>query len=133
MSGGEAQRIKLSNIIDSGLTGVLYILDEPTTGLHPHDGKMLLNALKHIRDLGNTVLVIEHDTDFISECDHVIDFGPESGPKGGEILFSGMPSEMINNQKSVTGSYLKKKRKRSSAVRLNREEKLQLRRPIHII
>jgi excinuclease ABC subunit A len=110
LSGGEAQRLKLSNIIDSGLTGVLYILDEPTTGLHPHDGKMLLEALKHIRDLGNTVLVIEHDTDFIAACDHVIDFGPESGPNGGEVLFTGTPEEMMNNQYSVTGKYLKKEK-----------------------
>ncbi|MCT4634071.1 MAG: excinuclease ABC subunit UvrA [Firmicutes bacterium] len=115
LSGGESQRLKLSNIIDSALTGVLYILDEPTTGLHPHDGRMLLEALKHIRDLGNTVLVIEHDTDFIRECDHIIDFGPESGPKGGEIVFSGSPEEIINDNKSVTGKYLKEK------VKINNE------------
>lgn len=109
LSGGEAQRLKLSNIIDSGLTGVLYILDEPTTGLHPHDGKMLLEALKHIRDLGNTVLVIEHNTDFIKECDYMIDFGPESGPNGGEIIFAGTPVESASNSKSVTGKYLNKR------------------------
>lgn len=111
LSGGEAQRLKLSNIIDSGLTGVLYILDEPTTGLHPHDGKLLLNALKHIRDLGNTVLVIEHDTEFISACDYVIDFGPESGPNGGEILFTGSPDDMMRDKNSVTGAYLRKEKK----------------------
>jgi len=109
LSGGEAQRLKLSNIIDSGLTGVLYILDEPTTGLHPHDSMMLLRALKHIRDLGNTILVIEHDTDFIKNCDFIIDFGPLSGPKGGEIVFSGTPKDIVNDTKSLTGKYLKEK------------------------
>lgn len=109
LSGGEAQRLKLSNIIDSGLTGVLYILDEPTTGLHPHDGKMLLDALKHIRDLGNTVLVIEHDTDFIKACDYIIDFGPESGPNGGEIVFAGTTKECVVDPKSITGQFLNRK------------------------
>ncbi|MCH4890016.1 excinuclease ABC subunit A [Acidaminobacter sp. JC074] len=109
LSGGEAQRLKLSNIIDSGLTGVLYVLDEPTTGLHPHDGNKLLDALKHIRDLGNTVLVIEHDTDFIGACDHIIDFGPNAGPDGGRIVFSGRPEEIIKSDHSVTGKYMTKK------------------------
>ena len=107
LSGGEAQRLKLSNIIDSGLTGVLYILDEPTTGLHPHDSTMLFEALKHIRDLGNTILAIEHDTDFIEKCDYIIDFGPLSGPNGGEIVFSGTPEDIVNDSKSLTGKYLK--------------------------
>lgn len=106
LSGGEAQRIKLSNIIDSGLTGVLYILDEPTTGLHPHDGKRLLHSLKQIRDLGNTVLVIEHDMDFVNECDHVIDFGPESGIHGGEITAEGSPESLKTNPDSLTGKFL---------------------------
>lgn len=108
LSGGEAQRLKLSNIIDSGLTGVLYILDEPTSGLHPHDSKMLQEALSHIRDIGNTVLVIEHDVDFIKKCDYVIEFGPSSGPDGGEIVFSGTPQDLINDSKSLTGKYLKR-------------------------
>ncbi len=106
LSGGEAQRLKLSNIIDSGLTGVLYVLDEPTTGLHPHDGKRLLEALKHIRDLGNTVLVIEYDTDFIGQCDHVIDFGPGSSPLGGQIVFSGSPHSLVEQVGSLTGRYM---------------------------
>lgn len=109
LSGGEAQRLKLSNIIDSGLTGVLYILDEPTTGLHPHDGKMLLKALRKVRDLGNTVLVIEHDTGFIRNCDHVIDFGPHAGPGGGEVVFSGPPKAMMNDMASLTAKFLREK------------------------
>jgi len=108
LSGGESQRIKLSNIIDSGLTGVLYVLDEPTTGLHPHDSQMLLKALEQIRDLGNTVLVIEHDTEFIRQCDYIIDFGPGAGPKGGQVVFAGTPDEIGNNPQSVTGVYLNK-------------------------
>lgn len=121
LSGGEAQRLKLLNIIDSGLTGVLYILDEPTTGLHPHDSMMLLRALTHIRDLGNTILVIEHDTDFIEKCDYIIDFGPLSGPNGGEIVFSGTPRDIVNDPKSLTGKYLKRKIKLECApLKFNR-------------
>lgn len=107
LSGGEAQRLKLSNIIDSSLTGVIYVLDEPTTGLHPKDVSKLLKALKALRDLGNTVLVIEHDTDFIKECDYILDFGPEAGVKGGNIVAKGTVNEIINNQSSITGKYLK--------------------------
>lgn len=107
LSGGESQRLKLSNIIDSGLTGVLYILDEPTTGLHPRDVNKLLISLKKLRDLGNTILVIEHDTDFINECDYVIDFGPFAGRYGGEVVACGLPQQIIENEKSVTGKYLK--------------------------
>lgn len=107
LSGGEAQRLKLSNIIDSGLTGVLYILDEPTTGLHPRDVSKLLSSLKKLRDLGNTILVIEHDTDFIYECDYVIDFGPFAGRHGGEVVAYGTPKEIMKNEKSVTGKYLR--------------------------
>ena len=108
LSGGETQRMKLSNIIDSGLTGVLYILDEPTTGLHPKDMYRLLESLKHLRDLGNTVLVIEHDIDFIRYCDYVIEFGPEAGRFGGEITAIGTPNEIASNNRSVTGKYLVK-------------------------
>lgn len=107
LSGGESQRLKLSNIIDSSLTGVIYILDEPTTGLHPKDVSKLLKALKVLRDLGNTVVVIEHDTDFINECDYIIDFGPEAGVNGGNIVAYGTVEDLKNNENSVTGKYLK--------------------------
>lgn len=108
LSGGEAQRLKLSNIIDSGLTGVLYILDEPTTGLHAHDGDILLDALRYIRDLGNTVLIIEHDLDFVAQCDHVIDFGPGAGASGGQIIFEGHPKDLLKSKSSITGRYMNK-------------------------
>ncbi len=107
LSGGEAQRLRLASLMDSGLTGVLYVLDEPTTGLHPRDTYRLIDALKNLRDIGNTVLVIEHDVDFINECDYVIDFGPESGKNGGYIVAEGEPKEIINNSNSITGNYLK--------------------------
>lgn len=106
LSGGEAQRLRLANIVDSGLTGVLYMLDEPTTGLHPRDTKMLLNSLNHLRDLGNTVLVIEHDMDFVQRCDYVIDFGPGAGINGGQIVAMGSPVEIKESAASVTGKYL---------------------------
>ncbi|NQX60562.1 excinuclease ABC subunit UvrA [Paenibacillus qinlingensis] len=106
LSGGEAQRIRLANVMDSGLTGVLYILDEPTTGLHPRDTQLLLEALKRLRDLGNSVLVIEHDMDFVAHCDHIIDFGPGAGSGGGNIVAIGTPSEIAKNKLSVTGKYL---------------------------
>ncbi|MGL5327986.1 MAG: excinuclease ABC subunit UvrA [Peptostreptococcaceae bacterium] len=107
LSGGEAQRLKLSNIIDSSLTGVIYILDEPTTGLHPKDVSKLLDAVKVLRDLGNTVIVIEHDTDFINECDYIIDFGPGAGVNGGNIVAHGSIKDIINNPSSITGKYLR--------------------------
>ncbi|WP_202818667.1 excinuclease ABC subunit UvrA [Clostridium botulinum] len=106
LSGGEAQRIRLANVMDSGLTGVLYILDEPTTGLHPRDTQLLLQALKRLRDLGNTVLVIEHDMDFVAHCDYIIDFGPGAGSGGGEIVATGTPREIEKNKASATGKYL---------------------------
>lgn len=106
LSGGEAQRIRLANVMDSGLTGVLYILDEPTTGLHPRDTQLLLQALKGLRDLGNTVLVIEHDMDFVAHCDYIIDFGPGAGSGGGQIIATGTPREIAKNKASATGKYL---------------------------
>ncbi len=106
LSGGEAQRLRLVNVMDSGLTGVLYILDEPTTGLHPRDTKMLLDTIKKLRDLGNTIIVIEHDMDFVSECDYVIDFGPFAGSKGGEIVAVGTPREVIAKNIGETSKHL---------------------------
>ncbi len=107
LSGGESQRIRLVNILESGLTGVLYILDEPTTGLHPRDTEQLLMAIKKLRELGNTVLVIEHDMDFVKQCDYVIDFGPNAGSLGGEIVASGTVSEVSQFETSMTAKYLR--------------------------
>ncbi len=106
LSGGESQRLRLTSILDSALTGVLYILDEPTTGLHPQDTTLLLNAIKKLRDLGNTVIVIEHDMSFVRECDYLIDFGVGAGTLGGEVIVSGTIEEVKTNTKSKTVPYL---------------------------
>lgn len=106
LSGGEAQRIQLATHIGSGLVGVLYILDEPTLGLHPRDTQRLLRLVKRLRDRGNTVLVVEHDAQTILEADHVIDMGPGAGVAGGEIVFCGTPGELVGFHGSPTGQYL---------------------------
>lgn len=106
LSGGEAQRIRLATQIGSSLSGVLYILDEPSIGLHPADCSRLLESLKIIRDAGNTVIVIEHDEETIRIADHVIDTGPGAGKNGGWITATGTPYEIVNNKSSITGSYL---------------------------
>ena len=106
LSGGEAQRIRLATQIGSRLVGVLYILDEPSIGLHQRDNRRLLNTLCELRDIGNTVLVVEHDRETIEEADFVIDLGPGAGVHGGEIVAIGTPREIINNKKSITGQYL---------------------------
>lgn len=126
LSGGEAQRLRMASLLDSGLTGVLYILDEPTTGLHPKDTMKILDALKKLRDGGNTVLVIEHDMDFISKCDYVIDFGPHSGSKGGHIVAYGEPKEISNFEQSLTGKYLNKAYKVNSDVKTVWENHIQI-------
>ena len=109
LSGGEAQRIKLATELSRRGTGqTLYILDEPTTGLHFEDIKKLVQVLRNLVDKGNTVLTIEHNTDFIACVDHIIDLGPEGGEKGGQIIGEGTPAEIMNNKKSYTGMYLKK-------------------------
>ncbi len=110
LSGGEAQRIRLASQIGSGLTGVLYVLDEPSIGLHQKDNKKLITALKKLRDLGNTVIVVEHDIETMESSDHIIDIGPEAGLKGGEIVAEGTVKEIIKNEKSITGSYLSGKK-----------------------
>ena len=110
LSGGESQRIRLASQIGSGLTGVLYVLDEPSIGLHQRDNKKLIKALKKLRDLGNTVIVVEHDTETMENSDHIIDLGPEAGLYGGEIVASGSLDEIIKNEKSITGNYLSGKR-----------------------
>jgi excinuclease ABC subunit A len=106
LSGGEGQRIRLATQIGSSLVGVLYILDEPSIGLHQRDNARLLATLKHLRDIGNTVLVVEHDEETILEADHVIDMGPGAGIHGGEVVAQGTPAEIMANPKSLTGRYL---------------------------
>ncbi|MQL52236.1 excinuclease ABC subunit UvrA [Desulfofundulus thermobenzoicus] len=110
LSGGEAQRIRLATQIGSGLTGVLYILDEPSIGLHQRDNQRLLDTLLHLRDLGNTVIVVEHDEDTIRTADHIIDIGPGAGEKGGEVVARGTLEDIINTPQSITGQYLSGRR-----------------------
>lgn len=119
LSGGESQRIRLASQIGSGLTGVLYILDEPSIGLHQRDNERLLEMLRHLRDLGNTVIVVEHDEDAILTADHVVDMGPAAGVHGGKVIAQGTPQEIIENQASLTGQYLSGK----IAVRLPTERR----------
>jgi excinuclease ABC subunit A len=107
LSGGESQRIRLASQIGSGLTGVLYVLDEPSIGLHQSDNSKLIKTLKDLRDLGNTVIVVEHDEETMRSADYLIDVGPGAGLHGGEIICHGLPEEVINNEKSLTGKYLK--------------------------
>ncbi|KKQ85292.1 MAG: UvrABC system protein A [Candidatus Woesebacteria bacterium GW2011_GWB1_38_8] len=110
LSGGESQRIRLASQIGSGLTGVLYVLDEPTIGLHQKDNERLLNTLKKLRDLGNTVIIVEHDAQTINNSDYVFDFGPGAGKFGGEVVAKGTPEEICKNSKSITGQYLSGRR-----------------------
>ena len=106
LSGGESQRIRLASQIGSGLTGVLYVLDEPTIGLHPRDNARLLTALRHLRDLGNTLVLVEHDREVIEAADHVVDFGPGAGSSGGEITAAGALAKIKASKESLTGRYL---------------------------
>jgi excinuclease ABC subunit A len=106
LSGGEAQRIRLASQIGSGLTGVMYVLDEPSIGLHQRDNDRLIGTLQHLRDLGNSVLVVEHDEDMIRAADHVVDMGPGAGIHGGEVIAQGTPDEVTANEASLTGRYL---------------------------
>ena len=106
LSGGEAQRIRLATQIGSGLVGVAYILDEPSIGLHQRDNDKLLKTLKHLRDLGNTLIVVEHDEDTMLEADYIVDIGPEAGEHGGEVVAAGTAKEIMKNKKSITGAYL---------------------------
>ena len=110
LSGGEAQRIRLASQIGSGLTGVLYVLDEPTIGLHPRDNERLLKALQNLRDLGNTLLVVEHDREVIASADYLCDFGPGAGDLGGEITAEGTPRKISKAKNSLTGDYLSGKK-----------------------
>ena len=121
LSGGESQRIRLASQIGSGLTGVLYVLDEPSIGLHQRDNERLLATLRRLRDLGNTVLVVEHDEDAIRAADHLIDMGPAAGVNGGRVIAEGTPTEVSANPRSLTGDYLSGRR---------RIEIPQMRRPV---
>ena len=111
LSGGEAQRIRLATQIGSGLQGVLYVLDEPSIGLHQRDNDKLIATLKHLRDLKNTVIVVEHDEDTMRESDYIIDIGPGAGNKGGKVVATGTPAEIMANADSITGQYLSGKKK----------------------
>lgn len=111
LSGGEAQRIRLATQIGSALVGVLYVLDEPSIGLHQRDNYRLIKTLRHLTDIGNTLIVVEHDEDTMRECDYIVDIGPGAGVYGGEIVAKGTLEDIINNEKSLTGMYLSGKRK----------------------
>jgi excinuclease ABC subunit A len=106
LSGGEAQRIRLATQIGSGLVGVAYILDEPSIGLHQRDNDKLLATLKHLRDLGNSLIVVEHDEDTMLAADCIVDIGPGAGEHGGQVVAVGTAQELMANEKSVTGAYL---------------------------
>ena len=110
LSGGEAQRIRLATQIGSHLTGVLYVLDEPSIGLHQRDNEKLINSMKEMRDLGNTLIVVEHDTDTMLACDYLVDIGPGAGDAGGNIIAKGTPEEVMKCDKSITGQYLSGKK-----------------------
>lgn len=117
LSGGEEQRVRLATQIGSGLTGVLYVLDEPSVGLHQRDIKRLIDTLLHLRDIGNSVLIVEHDRQFIEAGDHIIDLGPGAGEHGGKVVFQGSYEEMLASAESVTGEYLKRSTKVSPISR----------------
>ena len=110
LSGGEAQRIRLATQIGSSLVGVLYILDEPSIGLHQCDNRKLLGTLKHLRDLGNTLIVVEHDEETMLDADYIVDVGPGAGVNGGYIVAAGTPKEIMANPDSLTGQYLSGRR-----------------------
>lgn len=130
LSGGEAQRIRLASQIGSGLVGVMYILDEPSIGLHQRDNERLLKTLYRLRDLGNTVIVVEHDEEAILHADYVLDLGPGAGVQGGHIVAKGTPSQVMRNKQSLTGQYLSGKRSISipkERIPFNPEKKIDLR------
>lgn len=121
LAGGEAQRIRLASQIGSGLSGVLYVLDEPSIGLHPRDNTKLIGTLKHLRDIGNSVLVVEHDKEMMEKCDYIFDFGPGAGEHGGYIIAHGSPKQIVNDEKSITGSYLSGK----SKIKIKKEKLIE--------
>ncbi len=110
LAGGEAQRIRLATQIGSGLVGVLYVLDEPSIGLHQRDNRRLIDTLVRLRDLGNTLIVVEHDEDTIRAADWAVDIGPGAGEHGGEVVVSGPVQELLDSEESITGAYLSGRR-----------------------
>ena len=106
LSGGESQRIRLATQIGSGLSGVLYVLDEPSIGLHQRDNSMLIKTLFRLRNLGNTLIVVEHDEDTIRSADYIVDIGPKAGVNGGDIIAEGSLKDIVNAKNSITGDYL---------------------------
>ena len=108
LSGGEAQRLKLVRYMGSSLTGMTYIFDEPSTGMHPRDVHRMTRLLKSLVERGNTVIVIEHNTDVMKQADYIIDVGPDGGTLGGEIVFTGTPKEMMEKSETITARYLRK-------------------------
>jgi len=126
LSGGEKQRIRLAAILDSDMTGVIYIIDEPTIGLHPKDTEGMLTVLKKLRDLGNTVIIIEHDTDVMQAADYIVDIGPGSGKHGGEVVAAGTLAEVKKEKKSATGQYLCKKPIEKRSFRNGAGEKIEI-------
>lgn len=126
LSGGEAQRIRLASQIGSGLTGVLYVLDEPTIGLHQKDNQKLIDTLKTLRDLGNTVVVVEHDEEMMKQADFLADFGPRAGKQGGELVAHGTPIEVMANKNSLTGKYLSGKKTIEISKIKNQNDNLNL-------
>lgn len=127
LSAGEAQRVRLAGLLGSGLTGVLYVLDEPTTGLHPRDNAKLLKTLKKIQESGNTVLIIEHDMDIVKHADYIIDMGPGGGSKGGTIVATGSPADLMASETSLTGSWLAQKIKINANPQVQATEFLSIR------
>jgi excinuclease ABC subunit A len=129
LAGGEAQRIRLASQIGSGLTGVLYVLDEPTIGLHQRDNDRLIKTLKKLRDLGNSVVVVEHDREMMESSDFLVDFGPGAGKFGGGIISQGKPNEIVKDKNSVTGKYLSRTKKiviPTPKIAENKKEKLRI-------
>ena len=120
LAGGEAQRIRLASQIGSGLSGVLYVLDEPSIGLHPRDNTKLIGTLKHLRDIGNSVIVVEHDKEMMMESDYIFDFGPGAGEHGGKIIAHGTPKQILVDENSITGKYLSGK----AVIKINKEKQI---------
>ena len=129
LSGGESQRVRLASQVGCGLVGVTYVLDEPSIGLHPRDNKRLIKTLKHLRDVGNTVIVVEHDEETIWEADTVVDFGPGPGIAGGRILVNGPIQELLDNQESITGAYLSGRR----SIEVPKKRRKPTQEAIHIL
>jgi len=126
LSGGESQRIRLASQIGSGLSGVLYVLDEPSIGLHQRDNAKLIKTLSYLRDLGNTVIVVEHDREMMMESDYIVDFGPGAGDHGGEIIAQGSPTHIMNHKDSLTGRYLSGKKTIQRTIQTKEEKKQSL-------